>query len=273
MVGRAIYRIVSAGRSRGKTGLGAELVARLVKMGCRVAVVKHAHGGIDVADKDSYKYMEAGASQVVLSSPEATAVFTMSPVEDLGELVALLDPRYFIVVAEGFKKSKLGKRLIVALSPEELDQLGCNPGDTLAVVSDNYGVLEAAAARGCRAYRFSQVYELARAVREDALAKAYSLLPGLDCARCGVSSCRVFAHSVLRGERSIGDCSVYADFRLVVDGNVVALNPYVKNVFMKTIQALIETLKGVKKYPERVEISFRRRSGEEVKGSAGSSQG
>ena len=273
MVGRAVYRIVAVGKNRGKTRVGAELAARLTSMGYRVAAVKHAHRGVDLADKDSYRYMEAGAEQVIVSSHWATAVITKTLTDDLASLAALLDPRYFIVLVEGFKESSVGKKIVVAANPGELEELGCSPEDTVAVVSDNDDVLSEAEGKGCRAYRFSQMDELARTVAEDAYAWARSLLPGLDCARCGVANCRMFAHSVLRGERSIGDCPVYADFRLVLDGDVVPLNPYVKNVFMKTIQALIETLKGVKRYPERVEILFKRRSGDEARASSGSSQG
>ncbi len=272
MVGRAVYRIVAVGKNRGKTRVGTELAARLTRMGYRVAAVKHAHRGVDLADKDSYRYMEAGVDQVVVSSQGVTAVITKALIDDLANITALLDPRYFIVLVEGFKESKVGKRIVVAADPGELEELRCSPDDTVAVVSDNDDVLSEAGRRGCRAYRFSQIEDLAKAVADDAYAWAQSLLPGLDCARCGVANCRMFAHSVLRGERSIGDCPVYADFRLVLDGDVVPLNPYVKNVFMKTIQALIETLKGVKRYPERVEIQFKRWPGDEARASSGSSR-
>lgn len=55
----------------GKTTLIERLLPRLTSRGLRVSLVKHAHVKFDVdrPGKDSYRFREAGAAEVLISSP------------------------------------------------------------------------------------------------------------------------------------------------------------------------------------------------------------
>jgi molybdopterin-guanine dinucleotide biosynthesis adapter protein len=120
--------IAFTGRSgAGKTTLVERLVQRFTAEGLRVSAIKHAHHGFDMdtPGKDSWRFREAGADQVLVGSPRRWALLTecraaapgagsaadadaMSrprpdPLEDM---LARLDPCDLVLV-EGFRGQKL----------------------------------------------------------------------------------------------------------------------------------------------------------------------
>ena len=96
----------------GKTTLIEKLIPALAPKGVRVGTIKHHHGTIsmDQPGKDTWRYKQAGAQAVLLSSPTGIGFIQDStddtPVEDLVS-------RYFqnvdLVIAEGYKWSSLPK--------------------------------------------------------------------------------------------------------------------------------------------------------------------
>ncbi len=95
----------------GKTTLIEKLVPALKKMGFRVGAIKHSvhQSRFDVKGKDSWRFYEAGADAVVVSSADNIAVFKRKE-ENSGEKYSELPElmTYFndmdIVIAEGYKK-------------------------------------------------------------------------------------------------------------------------------------------------------------------------
>lgn len=254
---RAFYRIVSAGKKKGKTSVGEKLVTELVKRDCKVAVIKHSSRRVDVEGKDTDRYIKAGAGEVLIGSPSSTALFISRGNESLSKLFPLLDPEYFIVIVEGFSGSRVGKRIVVASDPQDLEKLNCKPDDTLAVISSDPEVERRASELGCKFLCWEEVETLAELIIEDAREKALSLLPGINCGYCGFDNCSSFASSVLRGERTIGDCPVLKEVELVVDGVRIGLNPFVKRVFSSVLEALVSTLKGIKERPKELKLIVR----------------
>ena len=90
----------------GKTTLIEKLVAWFVARGLRVAVVKHAHDGFDIdrPGKDSFRFRDAGARQVLVTARSRWALLTESvdPPATHAELLARLDPCDLVLV-EGFR--------------------------------------------------------------------------------------------------------------------------------------------------------------------------
>lgn len=92
----------------GKTTLLEKVVAELTKMGYKVATIKHdVHGfEIDYEGKDSWRHKRAGATTVVLSSPDKIAV-----VKDVNKewSPAMLGFSFIngtdIIITEGYKKA------------------------------------------------------------------------------------------------------------------------------------------------------------------------
>jgi len=246
---RAVYRLISTGRGVGKTLLGERLVSYLRGKGVYVGVIKHVHSSIDLPGKDSERYLSAGAAQVVLASPHGSAVFNNIPLDSLDMALALLDPRIFLVIVEGFKRARMGKVILVAKNVSDLKFFK----DVYAVVSDSKEVLREAK-KNFRTFSFDEAEKLAEEIYNDALEQVLNLLPRTDCDMCGLGSCRAFAVKFLRSEKSILECPLKLDVRLEVDGNLVRLNPYVKKVFSEVLYSLVKTLKGVPEKPRKIVV-------------------
>ncbi|MFT7059719.1 MAG: molybdopterin-guanine dinucleotide biosynthesis protein MobB [Pseudorhodobacter sp.] len=98
---------VTGWKNAGKTGLMERLVAEITRRGYTVSTVKHAHHSTDVdhEGRDSYRHRQAGAAQVMLSSPVRWALMTElrgAQEPSLADLLARLDP-VDLVLIEGFK--------------------------------------------------------------------------------------------------------------------------------------------------------------------------
>lgn len=90
----------------GKTTLIEKIIALLAERGLKVSAVKNAHHNVDIdkPGKDSYRFREAGATQVIVHTDERWAMLTETPKDKptLSDLIRHLDPAD-IVIVEGFK--------------------------------------------------------------------------------------------------------------------------------------------------------------------------
>jgi molybdopterin-guanine dinucleotide biosynthesis protein B len=97
----------------GKTTLVTSLVPELVGRGLKVSTVKHTHHDIDVdkPGKDSYRHREAGAAEVLVTSPKRWALvheLRETPEPDMEDLIARMEAVDLILV-EGFKSHRFPK--------------------------------------------------------------------------------------------------------------------------------------------------------------------
>ena len=97
----------------GKTTLITAVVPQLCEAGLRVAVLKHAHHGFDVdtPGKDSYRFREAGAIEVLVGSGRRWALrheLRDEPEPPLESLLARLSPADLVLV-EGYKRATIPK--------------------------------------------------------------------------------------------------------------------------------------------------------------------
>jgi molybdopterin molybdotransferase len=106
---------VCAWSGTGKTTLLTELIPRLKATGLRVTVIKHGHHNIelDSPGKDTYRFREAGAAQVVLASRKRMAIMQECKTQREPELADVL--RFInrdcadLVLVEGFKHTTMPK--------------------------------------------------------------------------------------------------------------------------------------------------------------------
>jgi molybdopterin-guanine dinucleotide biosynthesis protein B len=130
-------------KNSGKTTLMTNLITELARRGFAVSVIKHAHVKFDVdhPDRDSYKMREAGACQVMLSSPRRFAVMRElgdAPEMTFEELLQHVGPCDLVLV-EGYKRDaypKIEIRREGAASREPL--IGDFP-QVMAIASDRPG--------------------------------------------------------------------------------------------------------------------------------------
>lgn len=100
---------VTGWKNAGKTGLMERLVTEICARGLTVSTIKHAHHEteIDHPGRDSYRHREAGAREVLVSSPVRWALMhelrgASEPVLD--DLLARLSP-VDLVLIEGYKRA------------------------------------------------------------------------------------------------------------------------------------------------------------------------
>ncbi len=99
---------VTGWKNAGKTGLMERLVAEFCARGLTVSTLKHAHHSTDVDQPgtDSHRHREAGASEVLLASPNRVAIMQElrgAPEPSFTDLLARMRP-VDLVLVEGFKR-------------------------------------------------------------------------------------------------------------------------------------------------------------------------
>lgn len=103
---------ITGWKSSGKTTLVVTLVDVLRAWGYRVSTIKHSHHdlALDMPQTDSFRHRMAGASEVILATPNGFALFHAPEAgeTDLPDLLARLDP-VDLVLVEGFKTAPIPK--------------------------------------------------------------------------------------------------------------------------------------------------------------------
>lgn len=97
----------------GKTTLIEQLIPRLVLEGLKVSLIKHAHHDFDIdrPGKDSYRHREAGATEVLITSPNRWVLMHEmrgEPECDLEQQLARMSPCDLVLI-EGFKRQPIPK--------------------------------------------------------------------------------------------------------------------------------------------------------------------
>ena len=132
-----IVAIVGKSQS-GKTMLVEQLIRELKKRGYRIAALKHSHCRVEIdhPGKDSWKFTQAGSDAVCISSPDKLAFIRNLNCElKVEEITPILGSEFDLVLAEGFKKSKIRK---IEVHRKELgDNLICSPEELSAIVTDS----------------------------------------------------------------------------------------------------------------------------------------
>ncbi|GLO75710.1 molybdopterin-guanine dinucleotide biosynthesis protein B [Phaeobacter italicus] len=131
---------VTGWKNCGKTGLMERLVAEFCERGLSVSTLKHAHHSTDVdhPGTDSFRHRTAGASEVILASPNRVAIMQElrgAPEPSFEALLVRLRP-VDLVLVEGFKREAHPK---IEAHRQEAGQPLIAPKDTSirAVASDS----------------------------------------------------------------------------------------------------------------------------------------
>ena len=121
----------------GKTTFAEKLLPELIKRGVRVVVIKHhSHKTpVDVPGKDSWRYADAGATAVIVSSPAELVRFERVEKEKTLAEIAAGVSNVDLILTEGFKREPAPK--IEISRAETGEDLVANPEELIAVVSDH----------------------------------------------------------------------------------------------------------------------------------------
>jgi molybdopterin-guanine dinucleotide biosynthesis adapter protein len=124
----------------GKTTLIEKLIPIFRARGLAVSAIKNAHHGFDMdrPGKDSYRYREAGAGQVLIATGQRWALLTETPqapaaLDDLLAKLAHCD----LVIIEGFKSEGRIPRIEVRRTSNTEPPLFPHDPNVIAVAADH----------------------------------------------------------------------------------------------------------------------------------------
>jgi molybdopterin-guanine dinucleotide biosynthesis protein B len=124
----------------GKTTLIERLIPLFAGRGLRVSAIKNAHHGFDMdrPGKDSFRYREAGAGQVLIATGLRWALLTETPARasTLDELLAQLAPCDLVII-EGFKSEGHVPRIEVRRAGIGEPPIFPHDPNVIAVASDH----------------------------------------------------------------------------------------------------------------------------------------
>lgn len=124
----------------GKTTLIEKLIPLFRARGLAVSAIKNAHHGFDMdrPGKDSFRYREAGAGQVLIASTQRWALLTETP-QAPAPLETLLDglAPCDLVIVEGFKSEGQIPRIEVRRSTNTEPPIFPNDPNVIAVAADH----------------------------------------------------------------------------------------------------------------------------------------
>jgi molybdopterin-guanine dinucleotide biosynthesis protein B len=208
----------------GKTTMIVQLIERLRDY--RVAVVKHTPHGIDVEGKDSAKFKEAGAGEVILLNGEAVHFRKGESLFSI--LKSLAD--YDIILVEGFKKYKFLPKVCIGIECENCIMRDPSVDDVLSYI-----------------------------LKEVEIERIQKELPNFNCGECGHKNCREMAEAIYRGEDNFKGCrywNPHATISVKVNGKEIYMGRFAQDVVIKTVIGMLSAFKGPKE-PREVEIKFK----------------
>jgi len=208
----------------GKTTMIVQLLEKLKDY--RVAVVKHTPHGVDVEGKDSSRFMQAGASEVVLLNAQAVH-FRRG--ESLFSVLKGLEG-YDIILVEGFKSYKFLPKVCIGMECENCVMRDPSLEDVLSYIR-----------------------------REVEIERIQKELPNFNCGECNHRNCREMAEAIYRGEDDFRGCRYWnpqATISVKVNGKEVYMGRFAQDVVVKTITGMLSAFKGAGEARE-VEIRFK----------------
>jgi molybdopterin-guanine dinucleotide biosynthesis protein B len=214
----------------GKTSLGIGIAKELTTRGFTVAAIKHTHAGIDISQKDTALYAEYCASVTALS--ETRTMTISSPTKPLNKLISSL--HYDFVIVEGFKDDMSFPKIICkGKNEEELTH------DLMIAMVEKKKINN------------NTIKQLCTLIENKAF-----FLGGLDCKKCGFSTCGELAKGIINGKYDPSRCkTLHEALTLTIDDEQFLLNPFVSSTLRGTIIGFLQNLKGYKKGKIVIEIT------------------
>lgn len=208
----------------GKTTLVEKLIKDLKEKDYGACSIKNIHienFTIDTEGKDTWKHSKAGAQVVVAQSQNETAFLinrNMAPKDIVSLIEKIAEPN--IVIVEGYWDDDNPK--IVVGDMEERP-------NTILRYKNN----------------FDEV--LGYAIEGIEVEKVLKKLPGLNCGKCGMETCKELALSIRLNKNKFDDCYYFSEKRisLEVDGKEIPLGRFAKDIVAGTIGGMVSSLKGV----------------------------
>ena len=235
---------VTGFKNSGKTSVVEAIVRELSSRGHRVGTLKHTADDIDLdtPGKDTSRHRSAGSVATGILQENTTAVFIdeKMSIHQAAEKLGTID----YLVIEGFKTVDTHARIIVPREDGDVEKLSNGLEIATVKILDSKYMGEA--------LTLDDVEKIADTVE----ARAYQMLPGIDCHSCGYDNCKSMGVGLLGGEAELSQCVGYrSDGILKVNGVDVAMGSFVRDIMQTVVLGFIKSLKGGEK-ARKVELTF-----------------
>lgn len=248
---------VAGRKDSGKTAVVESMVRALRRKGYRVATVKHVNQkgfSLDTAGKDTWRYSQAGANPVVSVSDIETGILIKAGAKELslGKLLHLL-PETDLLILEGFSwltlnDKDVGKILCVRNRDEYENYRKEAKGAIIAFCS-----IQSLGKPILRTKEDSKVLvkqTLGFIKKKLKTSEIHSLLPGLDCGKCGHSTCEEMAIAIYEEKMKLSNCFTLGlgpklKTKIIVNNVEVPIQLFVSEIIGNSILGMISSLKGV----------------------------
>jgi molybdopterin-guanine dinucleotide biosynthesis protein B len=222
----------------GKSTLTELLAGALERRGLKVAIAKHAHGGLDKPATDSARLRAPGRAVLALSDGECALFYGEK--RFLADMLPLMPAD--ILLVEGGKQLGWLPRILCLRLPgeaerderERLDQglafavWGRTPAPGLPYFPGESGMED----------------EALDALAVLAWEKAF-MLPGLDCGGCGRENCATLAAEIVAGKAGAKDCAaLHSEVELRINGQPLGLNAFAARVVAGALRGMLREMKG-----------------------------
>ena len=224
-----------------KTALVVKLVQELSRRDCKVATLKHTSEGVDLLDSDTAEHKKYARQVAAISSGESAIFFNCK--KSLEDVAGYMEADFLLV--EGFKKEKTFPKIICLKDAHEAKRLS----DGLEICAATISPLKIKL--GVPVFSIlNDIEKIADLVEE----KAFKL-PNLNCGSCGYKTCYGLAKEIVEGKKSIEDCvSLKPTTQVILNGQMLALNPFAAKIIRNTIKGALSALKGFR--PGKIEIKI-----------------
>ena len=229
---------ITGKKNTGKTTLVTMIISELKKRGFKVGTVKKTHSEFDVEGRDTQKHSAAGAEIVAGVGKET--FFKINETVKLDDVLKFIEQLKHLdfIILEGFKKSPYIK--IATANYTNSDKTIIKLVNMLKIKDNS------------EENSISKIVDL---IEE----KSYGLLQKLNCKKCGYNTCEEFREAKIKGIAGKEvQCLTDIDTAILkVDGEIIPMNPFVKNLVKNITTSLVESLRtnefGVKSI-EKIEL-------------------
>jgi molybdopterin-guanine dinucleotide biosynthesis protein B len=244
-------------KNSGKTSVIESIIQELTKRGYQVATAKHVNQqgfSMDTKGKDTWRHSVAGANPVLSVSDIETAVLIRDGVQRFSlEWMRRYAPEADIGLVEGFssltlKDEHVGKIVCVRNEEEYKEFKQKSSGQVIAFCSVQPLEKPILSIEKDRHILVERAVKYVKRNRQ--IAEILGQLPGLDCGKCGYTTCEEMALAIYRRKAKLSNCVTLKlrsklKTRLTINDTEVPLQPFVSEIIRKSLLGMVSTLKGV----------------------------
>lgn len=221
-------------KKSGKTSLVTNLARELTKRRYKVATLKHILQAkhLDISSKDTAKHLQYATQTAAISPAESVIFFNRR--KSLEEMIEYLEADFLLI--EGFSEEKTSPKIVCFKETSKAKEL-----------FDGLQIGAATFAHPAKMELGVPVFNILEDVEKiaDLVIKRAFKLPNLNCGACGYESCYELAQEIIRGKKRLDDCPpLKPKTKIILNGKVLILNPFVSQIVRKTILGMLSSLKG-----------------------------